>query len=349
MRVVNSVKLPFVNPKMMGEMIRQQIRKTLYNHHESTKVELAQKTGISFPTISKAVEEMKEQGEILLTGLGESSGGRRPQKYKLNPSHMLGLAVYLEKDHSTYTLLNYIGEVIVKEPQQGVLQDGPEALNKQIAAWLERYPNIRALTFGVPGAVNNGRVFHIPDYEKFKDFDFKAFYQERYSIQVQVENDMNATVLGYHDSLGNDRSLSLVYLYLGINGPGAGIIVNGDLVRGKTFFSGEVSFIPIYDTRNFDQAVKERSVKQEDYQNHPKLIDAMGRLVAVFVATLNPHKIIFCSTDMTEHDLSNIMIQSALYVPKENLPTLIVRDWEADYSYGLHQLTIRNMLGIGID
>lgn len=149
-------------------------------------------------------------------------------------------------------------------------QAGPDALNDQIASYLESYPLIRALTFGVLGAVNNGRVFHIPDYEKFNNFDFKAFYQERYSLLVHVENDMNAAVLGYYDRLGNDKNLSLVYLYFGMNGPGAGIIVNGDLVRGKTFFSGEVSFVPIYDTRSFDQVVKERYVRNETQQSDLK-------------------------------------------------------------------------------
>lgn len=331
-------------------MIRQQIRTALYHHQESTKVELAQITGISFPTISKTVEEMKEQGEILLSGIGESSGGRRPQKYELNAAHMLGLAVYLENNQSTYTLLNYVGDVIAQETEPGVLQTGPDALNDQIANYLDSYPLIRALTFGVPGAVNNGCVFHIPGYEKFNNFDFKAFYQERYSLLVHVENDMNATVLGYYDRLGNDKSLSLVYLYFGMNGPGAGIIVNGDLVRGKTFFSGEVSFVPIYNASSFEQVVKERPVViKESQPSDPKLIDAMSRLVAVFTATLNPDLFIFCSTDMTEHDLSEVMHQSALYVPKENLPTLIIRDWEQDYIHGLHQLTIRNMLGIGND
>lgn len=343
------IKLPFFNPKMMGEMIRQQIRSTLYLHSVSTKAELAQQTGISFPTISKAVEEMMEHGEVMPTGLGESSGGRRPQTYILNPVHMSGLAVYLEKDRSIYSLLNYIGDTIATETCPGVLQDGPEALAQQIALFVERFPNLRVLTFGVPGAVNHGRVFHIPDYDKFKDFDFKAYFEERYSVHVQVENDMNATVLGYHDRLGNDRSLSLVYLYLGKNGPGAGIIVNGELVRGKTFFSGEVSFIPIYDTQNFDQAVKDGARLQAAGRSYPKWIDAMGRLVAVLAATLNPHTVIFCSTDITDHNLADIMTQSAAYVPSENLPTLIVRDWEKDYIHGLHQLTIRNMLSIGID
>ncbi|KZE76117.1 hypothetical protein AV654_24715 [Paenibacillus elgii] len=343
------MKLPFVQPKMMGEMIRRQIRAVLYRDSVSTTAELAQTTGISFPTISKTLDEMNEQGEVVLTGLGASSGGRRPKQYRLNADHMAGLAVALEKDYSCYALLNYVGEVIGREKLPGVLHDGPERLTEQIGTFVQRYPHLRALTLGVPGAVNNGRVFHIPDYEKFKNLDFKGLYEERFSLRVQVENDMNATVLGYQDRSGDDQNRSLVYLYLGQNGPGAGIMVNGDVVRGSSFFSGEVSFLPLYDSHNFSQAVQEPPSAQDGTERREKLIDAMSRLVAVFTATLNPHTVLFCSTDMTERDLADVRKGSACYVPADNLPSLLVRDWEEDYFHGLNQLTIRTMLSLGID
>lgn len=342
--VVKIIKRPFVNPKMMGEMIRQQIRATLYRVKESTKAELAQSTGISFPTISKTLDEMNDSGEVLLTGLGLSSGGRRPKTYKLNPDYMTGLAVCLEKDFSSYLILNYEGNIIGRETLPGVLQAGPELLTEQIEIFLARFPSMRVLTLGVPGAVNNGRVSHMPDYERFKDFNFRTFYEERFSLRVQVENDMNTTVIGYYDSIGSDDSLSLVYLYLGKNGPGAGIIVNGHVVRGGTFFSGEVSYVPLSDTQNFMQMIDAASAIQDSNQSRSKLMEAISRLVAVFTATINPHIIIFCSSELTNLDLVQIRNRSASLVPEENLPKLVVSDWKQDYFHGLHQLTVGSML-----
>lgn len=46
---------------------------------------------------------------------------------------------------------------------------------------------------------------------------------------------MNAAVLGYHNNRGIKDKQSLIYLYSGQNGPGAGIMINGDVVRGSTF------------------------------------------------------------------------------------------------------------------
>lgn len=329
---------------MMGDMIRQFIRTTLYHDAESTKVELVQSTGISFPTISKALDEMNDSGEVLLTGLGISSGGRKPKTYKLNPDYMTGLAVYLEKDFSFYSVLNYEGDVITREIFPGVLQVGPELLTEQIETFLARYPSMRVLTLGIPGAVDNGRAFHIPGYERFSNFNFKTFYEERLSLRVQVENDMNATVFGYYDRTGNDDLLSLVYLYLGKNGPGAGIIVNGHIVRGRSFFSGEVSYVPVSDTQNFGQMLEAAADIHDSNERHPVHIEAISRLVASFTATINPHTVIFCSSELTHMDLAQIRNRSASFVPEGNLPDLVVSDWEQDYSHGLHQMTIRSML-----
>ncbi|MGG4142252.1 ROK family protein [Paenibacillus algorifonticola] len=345
---MKKIKLPFVNPKLMGEMIRQQIRSALYYEQESTKVEIAQITGLTFPTVSKAIEEMKADGEVLLSGLRESSGGRRPQIYMLNAAHMSGLAVYLEKDYTIYTLLNYVGEVIVQDRLPGVLDEGPEALDHQMKVYLERYPLIRALTFGVPASVTNGQVFHIPSYEKFNGFDLKAAYESRYPLQVQIENDMNATVLGYHDQLDSNKKVSLVYLYFGMNGPGAGIMVNGRLVRGNTFFAGEVFYLPL-GQQNFGEVIQELTDDSNEQRNDAKLIDSMSRLVAIFTATLNPDIFIFCSINLSEQELEEIKDRSAVYVPEAHLPALIIRDWQQDYIHGLKQMTIRTMLGTGVE
>ncbi|WP_079908881.1 ROK family protein [Paenibacillus sp. 32352] len=338
------IKQPFINPKMMGERIRQLIRAELYQDAESTKAELAQNTGISFPTISKVLDEMNDSAEVLLTGIGLSSGGRRPRTYKLNPDYMTGLAVYLEKDFTSYSLLNYVGDVLVREEFPAALQAGPELLTEQINTFLTRYPSMRVLTLGIPGAVDNGRAFHIPGYERFRDFSFKAFYEERFPLRVQVENDMNTTVFGYYDRTGSDDSLSLVYLYLGKNGPGAGIMVNGHIVRGKSFFSGEVSYVPVSDSQNFGQMLDAASETYGSNESRSILIEAISRLIVSFAATLNPHAVIFSSSELTATDLVQIRQRSALMIPEENLPDLVSSDWEQDYVHGLHRLTVQSMM-----
>ena len=60
-------------------------------------MESSNKVGISFPTISKFLDQMESHGETTLGGLDKSSGGRKAKRYRYNPNYMLGLAIFLEK------------------------------------------------------------------------------------------------------------------------------------------------------------------------------------------------------------------------------------------------------------
>jgi hypothetical protein len=213
-----------------------------------------------------------------------------------------------------------------------------------IKKWLSAYPKISSITIGVPGSVENGRVFYIPGYEQFQNLDVKGFFEDHFSIPVVVENDMNAAVLGYHHSRGIEKNQSLVYLYSGQNGPGAGLMVNGAVVRGNTSFAGEVSFVPLYNDQNFRQAMENGTGPKKLPICEDDQIDAISRLVASFTAILNPHTIIFCRDEMEKSILEKISIVSSKYIPSEQLPDLKISDWKQDYLFGLQRLGLDLML-----
>lgn len=327
------------SPKSLREIILFNIRKSLIESGNSTKVELSEKLDISFPTISKFLSEMERSGEIVSAGLDESSGGRRAKRYRYNPDYMLGLAIFLEKSETNYIIFNCLGEMKEQGGISSVLvEHGLGLLTGCIEKLITRYPKISSIAIGVPGSVDNGRIFYIPGYEQFQNFDLKGFCEEHFSIPVVVENDMNAAVIGYyHDKRIKDNQ-SLVYLYSGQNGPGAGIMVNGDIVRGNTFFAGEVSFVPQYDYRNFRQAIENKNETKETAIYRDNQIDAISRLIASFAATINPHTFIFCADEVEDAIVERIAEASSAYIPTEHLPNLTISDWKQDYLYGLQSL-----------
>ncbi|WP_099476422.1 ROK family transcriptional regulator [Paenibacillus ihbetae] len=333
-------------PKDLRKEMLKGIRATLLSCGSATKVELSEKLGISFPTITKFVNQMEEAGELITLGLDESSGGRRAQRYAYNPDYQLGVALFLERTESQYTIYNSLGEVKEKGMSPGFLLDGIEMLTEQIESLIDRFPRIGSLAFGVPGSVNDGRIIYIPGYEKYHDFDLKDHFESRFELPVVVENDMNAAVLGYYDKLDDRENPSLVYFYFGQNGPGAGILVNGNVVRGSTSFSGEVSFVPLYDNRNFYQAMTDAE-GQTGTINEAGGIDAVSRLIASFTAILNPNAVIFSRDEVSERLLSAISARSASYISKEHLPKLVPSDWQEDYLNGLKRLGLNLLISAG--
>lgn len=334
------------SPKSMKKIILRGIRKNLLELGSATKLELSHLLEVSLPTISKFLVQMEKDGEIRLAGFDESSGGRRAKRYTYNPEYTLGLAIILEKSDTNYAIFNCIGEMKEQGKAPSVLvDDGLQFLTSFIEDIKTTYPKISSIAIGVPGAVENGKIFYIPGYEQFQHFDLKKYCEAQFSIPVVVENDMNAAVLGYHNTRGMKDKQSLIYLYSGQNGPGAGIMINGDVVRGSTFFSGEVSFVPMYDDRNFRQALengtntnKTLTISKDDET------DAISRLIASFVAIINPHTIIFCQDEMDNPGLDKVAKGSSKYIPSEHLPELTTSNWEQDYLDGLQSLGLDLMI-----
>jgi DNA-binding Lrp family transcriptional regulator len=312
--------------------IARSIRKALLELGSATKVELSDRLGISFPTISKFLSQMEKDGELISISLDDSSGGRRAKRYTYNPEYMLGLAIFLEGTETHYLVFNCLGEMKDTGKTSSLLKE-LGLLTQFVEETLEKYPKIGSISIGVPGSVRNGRIIYMPGYEHLQNFNLQEYLENHFLIPVVIENDMNAAVLGFHDQQVIKNNPSLVYIYSGQNGPGAGIIVNGVMVRGSTNFSGEISFVPQYEKHNFGEALKSES-----------RIDAISRLIASFTAILNPHTIIFCQDEVTPAVLDQIVEQSASYIPKEHLPKLIMSDWKQDYLFGLQCLALDLMI-----
>ncbi|MEE6450838.1 ROK family protein [Gottfriedia acidiceleris] len=329
----------------MKKMVLRGIRTTLLKLGSATKVELCQRLEISFPTISKFLSEMEKEGEVLLVGLDNSSGGRRAKRYTYNTEHMLGLVIFLEKTETNYKIFNCVGEIKEQgELQSALIDNNFHSLTMTIKNLISKYPKISSMSIGVPAAVNNGKMFYIPGYEQFQNINLKEYYEEHFSIPVIVENDMNAAVLGFYNNRVLKDKQSIVYLYSGQNGPGAGIIVNGDVVRGSTFFSGEVSFVPQYDESNFGQALVNGKKVKNLIISEENEIDAISRLVASFVAIINPHIIIFCKDEVDNVIVDKIRKTSSKYIPSEHIPVLTTSDWKQDYLFGLQSLCLKLMI-----
>lgn len=329
--------------KELREPLIYRIRAGLITLGSATKAELSQRLGISFPTISKFMAQMEKDGEIRYTSDDDSNGGRRAKRYTYDPEYMLGLAIFIEKNETNYSIFNCIGEVKEQGTESSVLQQDEQPLADLIETLIEKYPRLRSIAIGVPGAVNNGKIIFIPPYQQFSNYDLKGEFESKFQIPVVVENDMNASVLGYASNYELENE-SLVYLYFGQNGPGSGIMINGDVVRGSTFFSGEISFVPQFENQSFLQALQMGQGNRRMMVAGDNQTDAIARLIATFAAILNPRTVVFCDDEVDEVLLNRIAERASAYIPQEHLPKLLMSNWRQDYLIGLQHLALNLMI-----
>ncbi|WP_232818645.1 ROK family transcriptional regulator [Exiguobacterium flavidum] len=306
------------------------IRKELMFRGVRTIPELSREIGVTFPTIRKNLEQLIDRGVVVELDTEESSGGRPAKRYIQAADYGHGLSLYVERDVIRYRVLDLARRTLEEDAVPLKTASHLTELIDLIASLTDRDYSIMAIAVGVAGSVDQGRIFFAPDFPSLQNIQLKQQLEKRFAVPAVIENDMNAAVIGYARSDIRRLNQSLVYLYLGKNGPGAGLLLGGRLIRGSTSFSGEVSFVPLYDEQNFRDALRDK----------PDGLDAIARLTAMFAATLNPHALIFSDVEISDGQLREIEESCANYIPKEHLPRLILSSWEQDYLNGLDYLCL---------
>lgn len=314
-----------------------EIRKQLVLHNVATISELSKVTHVSFPTVKKIIDDLMEHGEVLEHGQNVPKGGRPAKSYAYNPTFRQCLTLYVEASEIHYRLIDCQHQ-LVEEGVSPVSGNHLESLGDLVDSFVKQSETIGAISIGVAAAVDSGRIVFAPEYPSFAHLDLKNWLMDRTGHPVVIENDMNAAVFGFSSRDDAPFRQSIVYVGLGKNGPGAGILLDGHVARGQSGFSGEISFLPLYDDSSFYDRIRNKSygpilLKEEE-------IDALGRLVATFSATLNPHMLIFSDIDLLPEDVPRINHACERYVPSRHMPTLRIGQWEEDYFSGLARLGI---------
>ena len=187
---------------------------------------------------------------------------------------------------------------------------------------------INAISIGIPGSVNNGKIYYIDGYETFEECELENELYNSFSIPVKIINNMNAIALGMAEKLAC-KEQNIACLHLAQTGPGCGAVVNGKAVSGFCGFNGEVGFIPFY----------ERKTLQEVALSGFKDIhigEFIGKIVICLTTILNPRKIVLY-IELEEKDWESGMNNYCnQYLPKRVLPEFIIsNNYQEDYFYGL--------------
>src|SRR5258705_7625653 len=146
------------------------------------------------------------------------------------------------------------GEVLLEE-RVPTHRDGPGhaieclmALRETVRDGAENLGHpITGIGAGVPGPVDpaTSRVSeHVPHVPELAGRALAAELGERFDLPAYVDNDVNALALGEWRFGAGRGARSLIVLAAG-TGLGAGIVLDGRIVRGASGFGGELGHTPV--------------------------------------------------------------------------------------------------------
>lgn len=116
---------------------------------------------------------------------------------------------------------------------------------EKINQLIDEFPQIRAIGFGIPGAVNQG-IINFSEIQELIQVPLEEVIRVKHEVEVVMENDMNLTAYGFYQKQEYDEDDSVTEVnFLEGAFPGAGVMVDGHILRGSTHFAGEIAFLPL--------------------------------------------------------------------------------------------------------
>lgn len=226
----------------------RQILRLIRREQPISRSELARRTGLALPTVSRLIEQfvrdavVAADNKVMMTRMGQPS---LPLSIAQHAAYAFGVAV--RADALTICLTHLSGGIVasVEEAHEGLTRAQLVArINKAIRriATSCDIPSNRVCGLGIalPGFfVEDPLRINAPlGMDDWATVDLERDLGDALGLEVIVENDGSAAALGERLYGHGEEFPSLAYLYID-RGLGGGIIIDGKLVRGRHGNSGE--------------------------------------------------------------------------------------------------------------
>lgn len=228
----------------------------MLEQHTMSRVELAKKTGLKKATITNIINEFYEFGIIEDCGQVKGEHGRNTDALKLNVARAKVISLRITRKYFEIELfdmngtrLNHYREYISTFDEiHNILKLLKQHLNNIIS---EAGPqNLLGICVGVPGPFiqSEKNMAIVSGFEQLRNIDIKKELEKEFDFPVFVEHDAKLATFAEwkYWSQSNKRSEGILLGILSTGqGVGAGIVINGKIVKGKLGIAGEIGYMGI--------------------------------------------------------------------------------------------------------
>jgi predicted NBD/HSP70 family sugar kinase len=234
-----------------GMQLKHMITKCLYFDKAMSCAELSELFDKSIPSIAKALNELIEKGFVVEQGYAPSSGGRRPLMYAINADAMYILAIAMDQMNTRIQLVDLRNEPVADMLMFELKLAGNDLALQTLVDHINQYldncgilkDKITGIGIGMPGFIDPDKGKNYT-YLNSGDRSLSQYLSEETGLPTYIDNDSSLVALA-EQKFGIakwQKEVMVINLSWGI---GLGMIVNGELFRGRNGFAGEFSHIPL--------------------------------------------------------------------------------------------------------
>ena len=225
------------------------------NTGPSTKQAIAGKLGINITTITSLVNKLfKEYKILVVSGIDDSTGGRKPKLYQINKEFGYVIGLDIGGKNIRVIITDILGNIISSLGNKTNSEKSKEEIIRKILSMMNsliiksKIPKEKILGIGmsISGIIDteSGYSIFCPNIEEFKDFPVKKIIEEKTKVQVFIDDSVRCMAIA-EKRYGSAKSYSnFIFVSLG-RGIGAGIFIDGKIYRGSIGLAGELGHITV--------------------------------------------------------------------------------------------------------
>ncbi|ULO08572.1 ROK family transcriptional regulator [Paenibacillus sp. 19GGS1-52] len=237
------------DPQYIRGLNDQLVLDRIFHHGKVSRAEISRVTGLSKPTASSAVQRLIDKNWIREVGRGENAQGRKSTLLEFNHAAYYVCGIDLGATRVRLALARPDGSLL-DEDNFEIPAGSPESLQHLLLERVEQlllrhgadWGQVPYISVGTPAVVmpeTGSSSLIVTGLKRFEEAISLPALTQLFPSKVMLENDVNlATMAEQSDGIANGINL-FAYLAIGA-GVGAGVVVEGRLLRGMGGAAGEL-------------------------------------------------------------------------------------------------------------
>ncbi|QIW80123.1 xylose repressor [Bacillus tequilensis] len=225
--------------------------KEILKNSPISRAKLSEMTGLNKSTVSSQVNTLMKENLVFEIGQGQSSGGRRPVLLVFNKKAGYSVGIDVGVDYINGILTDLEGTIVLDQHHH-LECSSPEITKDILIEMIHHFiANMPQSPYGligigicVPGLIDKNQKIVFAPNSNWRNIDLKPVIQEEFNVPVFIENEANAGAYGEKVFGAAKNHDNMIYASIG-TGIGIGVIINNDLYRGVSGFSGEMGHMTI--------------------------------------------------------------------------------------------------------
>ena len=245
-------KLPRGNRDLIRSINRSILLNAIKTQGVISRADLAHKSGLSPATVTAITSDLIHEGLVIEKETGDSSGGRPPILLALNPRGGFVIGVKLMENHAVGALTDLNATVLLKEAidfaddsLDTVVESMVILVNHLIHGGDIRKKQLLGVGVGLAGVVDSTQgILRQSPFFGWKNTPLRDLLYTRIKVPIHIDNDVNTLTIG-EKWLGYSLLVdNFIVVTIG-RGIGMGIVIQGQIYRGKNGGAGEFGHIVV--------------------------------------------------------------------------------------------------------